>query len=178
MKRNCMKLLILVWLAALAGTSCSEMILDQGIESRSKNMLLLPFLTGGNSTLTVTATYNGAAASDGTGKLYVYLYNALGTGTRNQYLPVYTGSTAGAVTIGNATDITLTDLLPGDYYVLVFFDYRSGSNADNASDRYIFYNNVGSTATATKLTISGNTTVTGILFDNTFILQSGSLYMP
>ncbi len=49
MKRNCMQLLILVWFAVLAGTSCSDMIPEQAMQSWKNEMSLLLLPTGGNS---------------------------------------------------------------------------------------------------------------------------------
>jgi hypothetical protein len=129
--------------------------------------------------LTVHATYNGGVPSStiGSMKIYVYLYDALGTGTRTGALPIYSGSTAAAVTVGVEDTISIANILPGNYYVLIFYDYRSGTNPDNQTDRYIFYNGVGYTSTASPLSVSGGTDLPGVSFNNTYTIQSSSLFM-
>lgn len=94
----------------------------------------------GNSSLTVTATYTGDAATDGTGRMFVYLYKSLGTTTRDPE-PAYKRSTRGGdfAEIGAAQTITIDHIRGGEYYVLVFYDYHTGGNDDNQTDRYILY---------------------------------------
>lgn len=147
-----------------------------------------------SGSLTVNATYGGTEpnATDpgstkiGTMKIYVYLYDSLDDstatsgGTRDAgYLPIYTGSTSGAVTVGNAADITISNILPGSYYMVVFYDFYKGSNPDNQNDRYIIYNNVefpASTGVDAVDISTGSNSVTGIGFGDDYKLSSGSLF--
>ena len=134
--------------------------------------------------LTVHATYTGAepVSSIGSKKIYVYLYDSLNDstptsgGTRDP-LPIYTGLTDSAVSVGNPSDITIDNILPGDYYIVVFYDYRSGSNPDNQTDPYIIYNNIEFPYEgASPLTISTGTELSGISFDYSKTLSSGGAF--
>jgi hypothetical protein len=129
--------------------------------------------------LTVTATYTGTEPSSNIGskKIYVYLFDALNTGTRDP-LPIYSGSTTGAVAVSSPSDITINNILPGSYYMVVFYDFRSGTNPDNQTDRYVIYNNVEFPASgASTVTIStGPNSVTGISFGDGYQLSNGGAY--
>jgi hypothetical protein len=134
----------------------------------------------GSNTLTVKVTYNGTASSDAsaTKKIYVYLYNqALGTTPRSPDA-VYTGSTAGAVTVGVEETISISGVASGNYYVLVFYDFKSGSNPDNKTDRYVLYDGtVTGTACTSAATLVNIPTVTtlNITFANTNQFQDSGV---
>lgn len=138
--------------------------------------------TAESGTLSVSATYNGPIPPDdanrGTMNICVYLYSVLGTGTRNQYMPIYTGVSGSPVTTtGGTATIDVADIIPGSYYVLVFYDYRTGTNIDGRYDRYILYNGVGYTSTASTLTINSGANPLSVTFDGYWQLQSGSLFV-
>jgi|GEM_PF-1159882 len=138
-------------------------------------LAFLSFL--GDSTLTVTATYNGTAAEVGaSGKIYVYLYSSLGITTRDP-APVYTGSTDAAVTIGSPATITIPRIVAGEYYVFAFYDYHTGDNPDNQTDRYVLYSGTAYTSGASKVTISGETNLDMGTFGDTNVLAASSAFM-
>ncbi|MBN2160962.1 MAG: hypothetical protein JW807_16345 [Spirochaetes bacterium] len=127
--------------------------------------------------LTVHATYNGTPASGGTGRIHAYLYNTLGTGTRTPSAPVYSGSTAAAVSVGVEDTVTIASIVPDDYYLVVFYDYAGGANADSEGDRYVIYNSTAYTGNASTVSITDNMDITGVAFNDDYTLQPGSLYM-
>ncbi|MBN2160961.1 MAG: hypothetical protein JW807_16340 [Spirochaetes bacterium] len=129
------------------------------------------------ASLTVTATYNGTAFDTGTGNIYVYLYTSRPTASRTP-TPAYTGVTAAPATVGVASDISIPSIAPGNYFMLVFYDYASGTNPDNRYDRYILYDNTGSSAAATTVSISGAATATGVSFDDTHQIGSSNALEP
>ena len=133
--------------------------------------------TYGPYTLTVNVTYDGTAATDGTGKIYVYLFDALGLTSRD---PIYSGSTDAAYA-GGVTSINVEHIKAGDYYVLVFYDYVGGDNPDNRYDRYTLYGGagpVGFAGSAAVYTVTGDATIGGTIdFDDTYQLQGQSKYM-
>jgi hypothetical protein len=139
------------------------------------NPLAIAIIPHGSSSLTVKATYIGTPATDGTGKIFVYLYDSLEATTRYP-VPIYTGSTDSAVTPGVEANITIPDIADGDYYVLVFYDYHTGGNDDNQMDRYWLYNGTGYTAIASKLTIKGTKILKNVTFGNTYTLQPSSAF--
>lgn len=139
--------------------------------------LLLLF---GTHKLTVNVTYNGLYDTDsskpGTQYVYVYLYDQRPTYTRSPVC-VYSGLSAGPMTDDTLQSITIEGIASGDYYVLVFYDYRQGDNADNQLDRYILYNGV-STGTncinqATTINITSDEDIS-IEFDDTYYFPSGA----
>lgn len=135
-------------------------------------------------TLTVNAAYTGTLHTpDPTTSIHVYLYSLLGTGTRNSYLPIYTGVSS-AVTSTDPYAITINNVIPGNYYVLVFYNYShtdTSANNDSKDDRYRLYDNVVPAGTrcrgeADQLTISGPTDLSNISIDNTIYLRSSAAY--
>jgi hypothetical protein len=149
---------------------------DDSADKNEINPLTLLLLLG-NNTLTVNVTYTGPTYTPavagggnpaGTGKVYVYLYQSLGLNTRSP-MRVYEGSSTGAVTNATPQAITLTGIWQGAYYMLVFWDYKGGSNPDNQQDRYILYNSTGGTkctANAAAVNIPAVATV-NITFNDT-----------
>jgi len=139
-------------------------------------LALLAFV--GSSTLTVHATYTGTESvdPDATKRIYVYLYSAMPTNTRDVE-PRYTGSTAAAVTVNVEETITINNIIDGDYYVLVFYDYKYGNNyVPNQYDRYELYDNVELPVSASTLAISGDTDLPGISFGDEYQLANSGGY--
>jgi len=83
-------------------------------------------------------TFDGTDPEDvGTMKNFVYLFNALGDQSK-EFPVLYVGSTS-----ENNTTITIKNIAPGDYYVVVFYDFNGGGNKENQLnryDRYTIYN--------------------------------------
>ncbi len=83
-------------------------------------------------------TIDGSDSDDiGTKKNFVYLYDTLGTGSKD-YPVLYAASTE-----NNNTALTIKNIAPGDYYVVVFYDFNGGGNKENQLnryDRYTIYN--------------------------------------
>jgi hypothetical protein len=130
----------------------------------------------GNGTLEVKVTYNGTIKTDGTGKIYVYLYSSLGTAKDPT---CYSASTASEAPIGSEQTITINGIPAGNYYVLILYDnqHHNQGIAGNG-DKYELYNNTGSKSAATQVVVSdGSTTsLTGISFDDANPLgPSGSI---
>lgn len=129
------------------------------------------------STLTVTAQYTGTIADDGTGKIFVYLYSVLGNGTRDKYFPIYTGSTAAAVALSTDTDIVIDNIIPGSYYMVLFYDFKlQSSNDDGKNDRYELYDNCSLVSEADTFLIDEVAeTLTGVVITNTSRLGADNL---
>lgn len=139
--------------------------------------------------LTVHATYTGSepTTSVGTKRISVYLYESLGTGPHAVgSMPIYSASTPSAVTLDTEYALSITNILPGNYYVFVYYDYRSGTGTTpaNQTDRYVLYNGVPYTSTASKFTVSTGSDLPGVSFGDEdsngtddFLLQSGTLFM-
>lgn len=133
-------------------------------------------------TLTVSAAYTGTRPAEDR-SMYVYLYSLLGTGTRNTYFPIYTGASS-AVSSTDPYTITIDNVIPGDYYVLVFYNYNynvTNSYYDNQNDRYRLYDNAVPAGTrcrseADPYTVSGASSITGISIDNTYYLRASATY--
>jgi len=93
----------------------------------------------------------------GTQKNYVYLYQELGA--KSNSLPKQYGSSS---TLDN-TYILIEEVVPGDYYLVAFYDYSGGSKDDNVLNRgdyYSIYNDVSNNnpyvEDAIKVTIDEN----------------------
>jgi hypothetical protein len=138
--------------------------------------------------LTVTATYTGTA---GTGTdtdanfIYVYLFDymnastATSGGTRDPY-PIYTGSTGSAVTVGNPGTISINNILPGSYCMVVFYNFNAtgAASPDNKNDRYVIYNGYEFPASGITPVVvtAGSNSVSGISFGNSYQLNSGGAF--
>lgn len=165
---------MLIGCAVLIGTGCK----NEGDKNQINPALLL--LSGpSTNVLTLNVTYTGPYDTDatkpGTKFVYAYLYKTLGANTRSP-VPDYTTSTAAAVTDATAQTLTFSNIASGAYYILVFYDYAGGGNADNQKDRYILYNNVSCNASATPVTVSGPASLT-ISFGNTYSLLATAAFV-
>lgn len=135
-----------------------------------------------SGSLTVHATYTGSEPTENVGSryLYVYLYESLGTGPHAAgSLPIYSTSTGGAVDVGTEYAMTINNVLPGNYYVFVYYDFRSGSGTTpaNQTDRYVLYNGVPYTSTASTFSVSTGSDLPGVSFGDDFLVQGGTLFM-
>lgn len=149
-------------------------------DSNESNPLALLALLG-NKTLTVNVTYEGAYTLDGTrpgdGYIYVCLFNTLGPNTTSP-APVYTATNSITVTDTTVQPITVNGIWSGDYYIMVFFDYRASTEGDDPiqqNERYLLYNTTGGTnctADATPVSIPDVESIS-ITFDDTYRLDSG-----
>jgi hypothetical protein len=137
----------------------------------------------GSGILEVKATYTGTpiagvtGVSDGSGKIFLYMYAALGTNAQNA--PAYQASTAAEAVLNTEYTITINSIAPGNYYVVVFYDYKKHTNntAGN-TDRYELYNNVNTVSAASAVAVANDSTTSliGISFDNTWLLDSGGAF--
>lgn len=128
--------------------------------------------------ITVNATYNGSledATAPGSKKIYVYLYSTL---TNAQATPVALGSTDGAATVGTEYSITVSNITPGSYYVVVFYDYKTHTNnIAGKGDRYIIYNTTQLVSDADSVAVTaGSKNEYDVAFDNTYILDDSGAY--
>ncbi len=170
------KLLVFMMLLMVSPIlSCDE---DKGDETEN-NLMNLIFLLG-NKTLTVNVTYTGtyvpALTNPGSQYIYVYLYNTRPTYTRSP-VRVYSARSAGPVTDGTQQAITLTGIWSGHYYLMVFYDYKSGDNADNKGDFYTLYDstNDGTNCIASATTVSiPSVSSIDITFADTYDFPSGA----
>jgi hypothetical protein len=128
--------------------------------------------------LTVHATYNGTPKSTGLGYIYVYLYGSRPSATRTP-ASLYQGSTGADVTLNSEYPITISSITPGNYFVLIFYDYYLNTgNPDGRYDYYELYNNTGSSAGASTLNISGYTDLSGIYFISDYQVGASNVLNP
>ena len=130
-----------------------------------------PVTTG---TITVKATYTGAAATTGDGKVYVYLYKTLGSNA--QTAPDYQGSIA--ATSGTECTITIPNIAPDTYYAVVFYDsINDAGYKASADDPYMIYNSPRFTADAKALTVSaGSSETLTVAFTDIYELGAGGVF--
>jgi hypothetical protein len=177
------KLFVLLTLLAISPLfSCDD---DSDKNQVNPAMLLLL----GNNTLTVNVTYYAGpytlGSPAGTGKVFAYLYTSnptTGLAPTRTKSPVksYYASTASAVTSSAVQTITLNGIVVGNYYLMVFYDYKSCNTPpcddDNQSDYYTLYNNTtsGTSCSAAWLPINiPSTTSIDITLDGSDQLLSG-----
>jgi hypothetical protein len=133
MKKKLLVFMILLFISPMF--SCDE----EKANKNDTNLTNLLFLLG-NKTLTVNVTYTGTTVGgSSTLYIYAYLYNVRPTYTRSPVC-VYSGRTSGPVNDSTQQTITISGIWSGDYYLMVFYDYKSGDNADNKGDFYTLYN--------------------------------------
>lgn len=130
-------------------------------------------------TITVKATYNGDvedATQPGTHKIYVYLYKALTLTAQD--IPDYKTCTESGVTVGVESTITISNIIPDNYYVVVFYDYKAHNTYEaGKDDRYIIYNAAQFTSDADAVTVGEGTAGTLTMsFDNSYTLNSSGAY--
>ena len=162
--------------------SCDE---EKSGEDEINPMALLLLL--GNNTLTVNVTYEGAwdveAASgtraEGSGYIYVCLFNTMPGANTTSPSPVYIATNSVKVTNTDVQTITINGIWSGNYYIMVFFDYRGSKPEDTdpiqQNERYELYNtSVGSNCVANATPISiPDTSSIDITFNDDYTLDSG-----
>jgi hypothetical protein len=130
--------------------------------------------------LSVTAQYTGTLTDEtqlGDGKLYVYLFETAPVDSKA--VKDYDTSTPAAVELSTDYIIELNDLPVGDYYMMIFYDYKKHTNTvPGKSDRYTLYNaqtcsNNGALLTAVTITEDNTTEITGVVVTNQQIADGG-----
>ncbi len=141
------------------------------------------YATTATYNVSIDATYISAVSGDAgaTKKLYLYLYNTLGTSTANPALPVKMGESAGIAVQNIAQTITASDIAPGNYYALVFYDARKGdeTTVDGQDDPYLFFSNTPYKSNAQQFVVSitnGNVTLPAVSFGDANVLQANGVY--
>jgi hypothetical protein len=127
-EKNMKKCLIIALFFALFAVGCFD---DDSSTDPSYSLSL--------SVVTTDITLDGVQPGDG--KIWAFLYEKDqldNTTPRNNI--VYEGSTDGAVVANTPAEITITDIEPGEYHLVVLFDYRA-HNLDKIgnSDKYSLY---------------------------------------
>lgn len=166
-------ILFFLVLVTLCFTGCS----DSGDDD--------PVTTG---TITVKATYNGTvedATSPGTKKIYVYLYKTLPTTAEDDSNPDYSMSTEAAVSIGVESTVTIGNIVPGNYSVVIFYDYKAHNlNIAGKDDRYVIYDagdtvnfttNIISEADAVSVDVNSSDVIT-VSFGDDYKLDSSGAF--
>jgi hypothetical protein len=147
----------------------------------------------GSGTFEATVSYSGTTktwgsydtANPGNMKNYIYLYSEIGQRSDTP-APVYEGSSA-----TNDSTITINNIAPGNYYVVVCYHYRAAdpitlaSPALSKDNPYEIYNgSSGTQAYTSGTTVSitnNNTTSLSIEFDDTWDMgtaSGGRYFMP
>ena len=127
-------------------------------------------------TVVVKATYTGTARSTGTGILFVCLYRTLSTA---QAIPEYGVYTPAEAAVGTEYTLTLPKVAPGDYYLLVFYDFQQHNQHDaGKADRYVLYEGQHLAAGASALSVRSGavTTPAAVRFGDEFLLGSSGSY--
>jgi len=135
----------------------------------------------GSGKITIKATYNGSLGTDpeATKKIYVYLYKELQDSAKDETNPDYQGSSTEVTSAGDTKTITIEDIAPGDYYIVVFYDYKHhNKNIAGNTDRYVIYESTQyiSDATPVEIEEDSDETIT-LTFDDNFTIQSDGLFM-
>jgi hypothetical protein len=139
---------------------------------------------GGSATgsITINATYTGSleyTGDAGTKKIYVYLYEALPDNAQDASNPIYQVSTDAAAAIGVEQTITVDNIEPGSYYVVVFYDYKShNQNIAGNSDRYTIYNSTQYIQDAEAVAVeAGSGDILDVTFGDSYTIQSDGKFM-
>lgn len=170
--KNFIKIQILIFLILIfTAYGC---FLDSGDDETGT-----PTTLTGNGILTVNATYTGTAKTDGSGRIYVYLYTSLRTA---QDTPVYQGSTDSEAD-NTEKAISVKGIAAGDYYVLVLYDYKlHNQNIAGNTDRYALYESVNNTTAylyeAAQVAVADNNPVElDLSFGDDYQIGSDGRYM-
>lgn len=131
---------------------------------------------GEGGTVVVKAIYAGTPKTTGTGMLFACLYKTLSTA---QAVPEYGVRTPEEAAVGTEYTLTLGRVAPGDYYLLVFYDFRLHNlhEAGN-TDRYVLFEGQHLAADATAIAVrAGQTTAPpGVRFGDEYLLGPGGSY--
>jgi hypothetical protein len=131
---------------------------------------------GEGGTVVVRATYTGTPRSTGTGALFACLYKTLSTA---QALPEYRAQTPAEAAVGTEYTLTLEQVAPGDYYLLVFYDFQQHNQHDaGRADRYVLYEGQHLAAGAAAIAVRSGQTATpaALRFGDEFQLGLGGAY--
>lgn len=133
-------------------------------------------VAGEGGTVVVKATYTGTVKSTGTGALFACLYKALSTA---QALPDYGVRTTAEAAVGTEYTLTLGKVAPGNYYLLVFYDFRQHNQHDAGNtDRYLLYEGQHLAAGASAIAVrTGETAAPAVVsFGDEYLLGAGGSY--
>lgn len=162
----------LLWLAlVLAGAGCGG---DGGRDEVGSPANSVAAGEGG--TVVVKATYTGTPKSTGTGMMFACLYKTLSTA---QAVPEYGVRTPDEAAVGTEYTLTLGRVAPGDYYLLVFYDFRQHNLHDAGNtDRYLLYEgqHLAASATAVAVRAGETTALPGVHFGDDYLLGPGGSY--
>ena len=87
--------------------------------------------------MVVKVSYTGTPKSNGTGVIFACLYKTLSTA---QAPPDYGVRTPAEAAVGTEYTLTLPQVAPGEYYLLLFYDFRQHNQHDAGNtDRYVLY---------------------------------------
>lgn len=131
---------------------------------------------GEGGTVVVKATYTGTAKTTGTGMLFACLYKTLSTA---QAVPDYGVRTPDEAVVGTEYTLTLGRVAPGDYYLLVFYDFRQHNLHDAGNtDRYMLYEgqHLAAGAAAVAVRAGATTALPGVRFGDEYLLGPGGSY--
>lgn len=138
-----------------------------------------PATTG---SITINATYTGSledATDPGSKKIYVYLYSTLADNAQDATNLVYQTCTDAAAAAGEQKTLTISNIAPGSYYAVVFYDYKThNNNIAGNGDRYVIYNATPYTADAAAVTVTaGSSETLAVSFGDDYTLQSGGSFL-
>lgn len=172
-------ILILFALVTLSFAGCD----DASSDTSTGSMTLSVTYTNGN-----VIPVKASGPTEGTKKVYVYLYKAL-TLNANETTskPDYQVCTDAVVASGTPEELVLDDIETGDYYVVVIYDaFEQTGVIAGEGDYYAIYsaiskvsipNTTDVTSYATKVTVSEGANVDlTIRFGTDFVLKAGGAY--
>lgn len=131
-------------------------------------------------TIEVKATYTDSVTDTNTGgteKIFLWLFKEAPANARTE--PDYEVITESAAASGTEYTLTIDEIEPGDYYVMLFYDDKLHNQGDAGNtDPYVFYNNAKNPTTATLVTIEKDSTKKlSISFDDTYLIGSDAAFM-
>lgn len=178
-------------------TSGSTTTISINFDDRRLLSTAAAFQTATTGTVTVQTRYTGtlttATGNDNIGKIHVYLYKTWPPVSGDpavenaQVIPDY--SAKSDTTVADAATqytINVSGVLPGNYYVVIFYDFKNHTNnlAGN-TDRYILYNaddttyytgNITSEADAVTVDAGLTETLTLDFYDESIQFGSGGAF--
>jgi len=128
----------------------------------------------------VKATYTDSitdANTGGTEKIFLWLFKEAPANARTE--ADYEITTESAAASGTEYTLTIDEIEPGDYYVMLFYDDKLHNQGDAGNtDPYVFYNNAKNPTTAARVTIEKDSTKElTISFDDTYLIGSDAAFM-